>query len=273
MFKRKIRLSELHGLKKDLRSSGLHTVCEEARCPNINECFKKHTATFMIMGDVCTRNCKFCNVKHGKPLPLDVNEPKNVADIAKKMQLSYVVITSVTRDDLDDGGAEHFALTIGAVRKLLPDSKIEVLTPDLKGNKSALDKVFLARPDVFNHNIETVKGLSKMIRPMADYERSLEVLNYASSKGMLVKSGLMLGLGEDLDSIHSTIKDLFKAGVKILTIGQYFNPNMAQPVAKYYSDAEFQELKIFGENLGFDYVFSGVYVRSSYMASEVFKNK
>ncbi len=274
--KKKIRLSELHDLKKVLRSSQLHTVCEEAKCPNISECFSKKTATFMIMGDVCTRSCAFCNVKTGKPQPLDAEEPKRIAETAKKMNLSHIVITSVTRDDLLDGGAEHFARTIIEVKKALPNSSVEVLTSDFKGRKESLDLVFNSKPDVFNHNIETVKSLSLIIRPQADYKRSLGVLKYAASKGLLVKSGFMLGLGEDIKDVYSTMKDLLNSGVKILTIGQYFNPKThhgKHKVVKYYSDDEFAKLAEYGKNLGFDYVFSGVYVRSSYMASEVFNKR
>ena len=270
--KKKIRLSELHSLKKVLRDSHLHTVCEEAKCPNISECFSKKTATFMIMGDTCTRNCAFCNVKTGIPQPLDKEEPKRVADTAKSMGLSHVVITSVTRDDLHDGGAKHIADTVLEVKKALPNSSVEVLTPDFKGRKESLDLVFKSSPDVFNHNIETVRSLSLKIRPQAAYNRSLDVLKYAASKGMLVKSGFMLGLGEDIKDVHSTMQDLLDSGVKILTIGQYFNPKKYQ-VVKYYSDDEFAKLGEYGKNLGFDYVFSGVYVRSSYMASEVFNKR
>ena len=270
--KKKIRLSELHDLKKVLRDSNLHTVCEEAKCPNISECFSKKTATFMIMGDVCTRNCAFCNVKFGIPQALDKDEPKRIAQTAKDMGLSHVVITSVTRDDLLDGGARHFAETVAEVKRTLSNPTIEVLTPDFKGNKESLDIVFASSPNVFNHNIETIKALSKKIRPQADYNRSLDVLSYASSKGMLVKSGFMLGLGEEIKDVYVTIKDLLANGVKILTIGQYFNPKKLD-VVKYYTVGEFDELAEYAKNLGFDYVFSGVYVRSSYMASEVFNKK
>lgn len=267
--KKKIRFSELHETKKTLRSSCLHTVCEEARCPNIAECFSKHTATFMIMGDTCTRDCVFCNVRSGVPGPLDPNEPKRLAHTAEQMGLRHVVVTSVTRDDLPDGGASHFAETIRSIRSVLPSASIEVLVPDLKGVKSDIDKILLAGPDVFNHNIETVRSLSRKIRPQADYDRSLSVLKYAASKGAMVKSGLMLGLGETVDEVYSTLKELLENGVRILTIGQYFSPK-GYPVSKYYSDEEFENIGTYAKNLGFDYVFSGVYVRSSYMASEVF---
>jgi lipoic acid synthetase len=272
-YKKKIRLSGLHEVKKILRSSAIHTVCEEAKCPNIDECFSKKTATFMIMGDVCTRDCKFCNVKHGRPVELDSNEPERVAQTALAMGLKYVVVTSVTRDDLSDGGAGHFADTINEIRKSLPNASIEVLTPDFSGSTESIDAVLSASPDVFNHNIETVKRLSKDIRPQAGYQRSLDVLKYAASKGAVVKSGFMLGLGENEEEIYQTMKDLKNAGVGILTIGQYFNPKRkggSWPVKKYYEQAFFDELAKRGTELGFNYVFSGIYVRSSYMAEEVF---
>ncbi|MEI6079696.1 MAG: lipoyl synthase [bacterium] len=271
-YKKKIRLSGLHEVKKILRSSELHTVCEEARCPNIDECFSKKTATFMIMGDTCTRACRFCNVSHGKPKALDDTEPKRIASTAKAMGLKYVVVTSVTRDDVKDGGALHFAETIKEIRKELPSASIEVLTSDLNGKTENIDVVLNARPDVFNHNIETVERLSKDIRPQADYQRSLSVLKYAASKGAMVKSGFMLGLGEEEEEIHKTMQDLKDAGVKILTIGQYFNPkDSSWPVKKYYKEDFFNKLRAYGLELGFNYVFSGIYVRSSYMAEEVFK--
>jgi lipoic acid synthetase len=271
-LKKKIRLSGLHEVKKLLRSSCLHTVCEEAMCPNIEECFSKKTATFMIMGDICTRNCKFCNVTTGKPKPLDNDEPFRVADAVNKMGLKYVVITSVTRDDLEHGGAEHFKKVIDAVRHSSALSSIEVLTPDFQGSKKGIDMVLSARPDVFNHNIETVKRLSPSIRPMADYARSLSVLKHASKSGIRTKSGLIVGLGETDNEIKETMKDLFDSGVRILTIGQYFFPPSARamPVQKYYDEKFFNDAKEYGMALGFDYVFAGVYVRSSYMAEEVF---
>ncbi|MCX6113098.1 MAG: lipoyl synthase [Proteobacteria bacterium] len=250
-YKKKIRLSGLHEVKKILRGSGLHTVCEEARCPNIDECFSKKTATFMIMGDVCTRACRFCNVTHGKPMVLDKNEPIRIAEAASSMGLKHVVITSVTRDDILDGGAEHFYKTITETRKALPSVSIEVLTPDFKGNTECIDIVLKAKPDVFNHNIETVKRLSKDIRPQADYERSLSVLKHASSGGFIVKSGFMLGLGEENDEIYQTMKDLRDAGVSILTVGQYFNPSgKSWSVKKYYEEDFFNKLKDYGKMLG-----------------------
>lgn len=272
-YKRKIRLSGLHEVKKILRSSCLNTVCEQAMCPNIDECFSRKTATFMIMGSVCTRACLFCNVKNGVPEELDLKEPERLAEVVKLMGLKHVVITSVTRDDIIDGGAAHFSAVIKSVKSKNPTVSIEVLTPDFKGSTSSIDTVLIAKPDVFNHNIETVQSLSKLIRPSADHKRSLVVLNYASKKGVLTKSGFMLGLGETKKEVHELMKELFDAGVKILTIGQYFKPSSTRSmeVKQFYEQSFFDELRDYGLALGFDYVFSGVYVRSSYMAEEVFK--
>jgi len=272
-LKRKIRLSELHEIKKLLRKSCLHTVCEEAMCPNIEECFAKRTATFMIMGDVCTRNCKFCNVKNGQVTPLDDEEPLRIAQAAHQMKLKHVVVTSVTRDDLKDGGAGHFKKVIEAIKQKCVGATIEVLTPDFNGSQTDIATVLSAKPDVFNHNIETVKRLSPVIRPKADYARSLSVLKFASKSGVKIKSGIIVGLGETEQEIKDTMNDLFKSGVRILTIGQYFAPpsERAIKVQKVYDEKFFNDAKEFGLALGFDYVFAGVYVRSSYMAEEVFK--
>lgn len=270
LVKRKINLSYLHDLKKILRSVNLYTVCEEARCPNIAECFSKGTSTFMIMGDTCTRDCKFCNVKTGKPKDLDKNEAENLLKAVKLLKLKHVVITSVTRDDLNDGGAHHFYDVIKKIKK--EGVTVEVLTPDFKENYKSIDKVLSAKPDIFNHNVETVKRLSKTIRPQADYSRSLNVLKYVKEKGFITKSGFMLGLGETESEIYETIKDIKKAGVDILTIGQYFSPKKSKYfVKKFYEESFFNTLASFSKKLGFKYVFSGIYVRSSYMASEVFK--
>lgn len=270
--KKRIRLSELHDLKVTLRKSNLNTVCEEARCPNINNCFSKKTATFMILGDTCTRNCRFCNVKHGITKALDYKEPERVLKAVNDLNLRHVVITSVTRDDLIDGGAAEFVKVI----KLLKENgtSVEVLTPDFKGDLEVLKTVLAAGPDVFNHNIETTRALSKTIRPSADYEQSLKVLKYAKDyfKGtrLLVKSGFMLGLGESEEDIYKTINDL--AFVDILTIGQYFKPNnKCISVSKEYTEEDFIKFKKYAKTLSFKFVFSGTYVRSSYMAEEVFK--
>jgi lipoyl synthase len=268
--KRKINLSYLHDLKKILRSVNLYTVCEEARCPNIVECFSKGTSTFMIMGDTCTRDCKFCNVKTGTPKKLDTKEASNILKATRLLKLKHVVITSVTRDDLADGGALHF---YNVIKKVKQDSvTVEVLTSDFKENYKSIDKVLSAKPDIFNHNVETVKRLSKVIRPQASYNRSLRVLKYAKDRGFITKSGFMLGLGEKEDEIYETIKDIKKEGVDVLTIGQYFAPKKSKfPVKKFYEESFFNKLSDFSKKLGFKYVFSGIYVRSSYMASEVLK--
>jgi len=227
----------------------------------------------MIMGDVCTRNCRFCNVKTGEAAPLDADEPLRIAEAAHKMKLKHIVITSVTRDDLLDGGAGHFKKVIEALKKKCSGSTIEVLTPDFKGSQPDLATVLSAKPDVFNHNIETVKRLSPTIRPKADYSRSLSVLKFAAKSGIKIKSGIIVGLGETEQEIKETMKDLVDSGVRILTIGQYFAPpsERAIKVQKFYDEKFFNDAKEYGLALGFDYVFAGVYVRSSYMAEEVFK--
>ncbi len=260
-------------LKAMLRKLNLNTVCEEASCPNIGECFSKGTVTFMIMGDVCTRDCPYCNVLHSKPEKLDKNEPLNVAKAVKKLKLKYVVITSVNRDDLKDGGASHFAKTIDEVKKLNPDVQIEVLIPDFKYNCEYLKIVVNKKPDVINHNIETVKSLYKSVRPRGNYKKSLELIKMVKEldKDILTKSGLMVGLGETVDEIIETMEDLRKFDCDILTIGQYLQPSLKHlPVKKYYIDKEFEYLKEVGKKMGFKYVFSGKLVRSSYNASEVF---
>lgn len=269
-YKQKIKLSDLHELKKILRTLNLNTVCEEAKCPNITNCFSRKTATFMILGNICTRNCKFCNVTSGIPLKVDEDEPKRLKEAVSLMNLSHVVITSVTRDDLLDGGVSQFIKVIRELRSL--NLSIEILTPDFKGDKEILNKIVEVKPDVFNHNIETTKNLSNLIRPQANYKRSLNVLEHMAKSGLLVKSGFMLGLGETEIEVKETMKDLINSGVKILTIGQYFNPKDSNwPVKKYYKDEEFKYFETCAKSLGFDYVFSGIYVRSSYMAEEVFK--
>ncbi|MEA2013344.1 MAG: lipoyl synthase [Verrucomicrobiota bacterium] len=251
----------------------LNTVCREAKCPNMAECWHKRTATFMIMGKECTRNCKFCGVSNQSPKNLEKDEPLRVAKAAYKMQLKYVVITSVTRDDLHDGGAKHFATTIREIKKLLPTSGVEVLTPDFMGKRELLDIVFNASPTVFNHNLETVKRLSPIIRPDADYERSLNVLKYAHSyenRSFLVKSGLMVGLGETDEEINETIEKLALSGVEILTIGQYLPPTENHyPLNRYVHPDKFKEWKEFALKTGIKKVFSAPLVRSSYMADSL----
>lgn len=259
-------------LKEILRENKLHTVCEEASCPNLAECFSHGTATFMIMGDKCTRRCAFCDVAHGRPDPLDQNEPINLAKTIALMKLKYVVITSVDRDDLRDGGAGHFTACLTEVRKLNPTIKIEVLVPDFRGRMDvALNAISPELPDVFNHNIETVPRLYKQARPGSDYSWSLKLLQEFKQKfpHIPTKSGLMLGLGEDNDEIKQTLTDLRAHQVNMITLGQYLAPSKHHlPVSRYVTPAEFNELGQFAEQLGFSNVASGPLVRSSYHADK-----
>jgi len=260
----------VHELKAGLRQRGLHTVCESARCPNLHECFERGTATFLILGGVCTRNCGFCAVAKGRPAPLDPLEPENVARMAARMGLEYVVLTSVTRDDLEDGGSAHFAATVAAVRRECPGARVEVLTPDFRGDTAAVARVLDAAPQVFNHNLETVPRLYRTVRPQADYRRSLDVLAFAARRGALVKSGLMAGLGERDDEIRAALGDMRRAGVSIATIGQYLQPSRRNlPVAEYVHPDRFESWREYGLSIGFTTVFSGPFVRSSYMADRV----
>ncbi|HJZ69034.1 MAG TPA: lipoyl synthase [Blastocatellia bacterium] len=265
-----------HQLKRMLRARRLHTVCEEARCPNRNDCFGRGAATFMILGDVCSRSCGFCAVKTGRGLPMESlsDEPEQVADAAALLGLSYVVITSVNRDELDDGGAEHFARTIHAVRRRLPTAKIEVLTPDFKGNRQALHTVLDAVPDTFNHNVETVARLYRRVRPQADYQQSLDVLREAQRYSSAVsKSGFMVGLGESRNEVQRLLEDLRAHSVEVVTIGQYLQPTRAHlPVEEYVHPDVFDQYKEYSESLGFRAVFSGPLVRSSFMAEMVNKS-
>ena len=260
-------------VRRTLKENCLNTVCENARCPNKNECYTKNTATFLIMGKNCTRNCKYCNITCAKPDPLDFSEPTHIAKAIKGLGLKYAVITSVTRDDLEDGGAGHFAQCIKEIRKISPDIKIEILTPDFKNNKPALNTIIKAKPDVFNHNIETVKEIFKTARPQGNYESSLEVLSYIKqNSNITTKSGLMIGLGETYNQIKSTMNDLKNAGCDILTIGQYIQPSkMHLPVAKYYTPEEYDTLKQMAKEAGFSHFQIGPLVRSSYNASELIK--
>lgn len=263
-----------HDLKVMLRTRGLHTVCEEARCPNRNECFARGAATFMILGDVCSRSCGFCAVKTGRGLGLEslADEPEQVAEAAAELRLRYVVITSVNRDELPDGGAAHFAKTIHAVRHRLPVAEIEVLTPDFKGNFDALHLVLEAEPDTYNHNVESVPRLYGTVRPQADYRQSLEVLKEAHryAPQVLTKSGFMVGLGERREEVKQLLEDLRAACVDVVTIGQYLQPTRRHlPVEEYVHPDVFEEYKIYGEGLGFRAVFAGPLVRSSYMADLV----
>jgi lipoyl synthase len=261
----------LHHLKSGLRRLHLHTVCESARCPNIHECFHRGAATFMILGERCTRGCGFCAVPKGKVPPLDPAEPANVARMAAVLNLRYVVITSVNRDDLADGGSRHFAETVRQVRGMLPEARVEVLTPDFCGDLEAVARVLDAAPHVFNHNVETVPRLYRRVRPQADYQQSLRVLEFASQASpALTKSGLMVGLGETEDEVRSLLRDLRQAGTQVVTIGQYLQPTRRNlPVAEYLPPRQFEAYREYGLSLGFSLVFSGPLVRSSYMADAV----
>lgn len=258
-------------VRKILKHNCLNTVCENARCPNKNECYTKNTATFLIMGNNCTRNCRYCNISCNRPEPLDPQEPKHIAKAVKDLGLKYTVITSVTRDDLTDGGAQHFANCIYEIRKISPDVKIEILTPDFKNKKEALDIIINAHPDVFNHNIETVRAVFKTARPQGNYDTSLDVLKYIKQNSDIqTKSGMMIGLGETFAQIKETIEDLYSVGCDILTIGQYIQPSKEHlPVAKYYSLEEYEELKKLAASIGIKNYQIGPLVRSSYNAASL----
>ena len=262
-------------IKDTLREHKLHTVCEEASCPNIHECFGKGTATFMIMGDICTRRCPFCDVGHGRPEPLNADEPRDLAKTIAAMRLNYVVITSVDRDDLRDGGAQHFADCIRLVREQSPSIQIEILTPDFRGKgrmERALEILATAPPDVFNHNLETVRELYREVRPGADYDWSLDLLRRfkAQHPSVPTKSGIMLGLGETFEQVEGALNDLRAHDVDMVTIGQYLQPTPHHhPVIRYWTPEEFKALEELGYRLGFQHVASGPMVRSSYHADEM----
>lgn len=258
-----------------LRDKHLNTVCEGAKCPNKNECYQHNTATFLIMGNNCTRNCKYCNITTAKPEPLDLEEPKHIAEAIKELELDYAVITSVTRDDLSDGGAEHFANCIYEIKKLSPNIKIEILTPDFRSkksrtefNKDSLDTIIKAKPDVFNHNIETARAVFEKARPLGNYDLSLSVLKYIKENSDIpTKSGLMVGLGETMEQIAETFEDLKNIGCDILTVGQYIQPSKQHlEIDKYYSLKEFEEIKDLAKKIGFKKYQIGPLVRSSYHA-------
>ena len=271
MEKKRISLADLDLLKKSFKQSGLHTVCQAAKCPNIGECFKNKTATFMILGDVCSRNCAFCATKHGTPLKIDKEEPAKLAKAIKLLNLNYAVITSVTRDDLPDGGAEHFKNVVDVIKKEIPGIKIELLVPDFKGKIESLDIVLSSKPNVFGHNTESVPSLYKF-RKGADYDRSLNVLYYAKQKGFITKTGIMLGLGETEEELIETFKDLKKINCDILTIGQYLKPlKYNTDMVKEYSDEEFDYFKKKALEVGIKVCVSGKYVRSSYFAEQIAK--
>lgn len=262
-------------IKNMMRGKTLHTVCEEAKCPNIHECWANRTATFMILGDICTRACRFCAVKTGLPTELDLQEPERVAEAAEQMGLKHAVVTSVARDDLADGGASIFAATITAIRKRNPMCTVEVLIPDFMGNEEALCTVLAAKPDILNHNMETVERLSDKVRARAKYRRSLELLQRSKQIAPQIptKSSIMLGVGEEWDEILQTMDDLREVQCDIMTIGQYLQPSLNHlPVSKYYPPAQFAELKEIGMKRGFSHVESGPMVRSSYHAHEQVKS-
>jgi lipoic acid synthetase len=268
-------LQDLQKVKSILDEADLHTVCEEARCPNLGDCFCSGTATFLILGRICTRNCGFCAVEHRSPVPPDEAEPEKLAQAVKKMGLQYVVITSVTRDDLPDGGAFLFAKTIQAIRALDSKIKIEVLIPDFKGDLNSLKDVLKENPDVLNHNIETISRLYHQVRPQADYQRSLDLLRRSKENypHIPTKSGFMLGLGETQEEGLELLRDLRETGCDFLTIGQYLQPRPDRlPVVRFIPPEEFEEYKRIGEEMGFKAVASGPFVRSSFQASQMFEN-
>lgn len=271
--KPRTHFDSVHQLKSELRRLNLHTVCESARCPNLHECFNRGTATFMILGNLCTRGCGFCSVpKNRHPGPLDPEEPANVARMAKAMDLRHVVITSVNRDDLAGGGSEHFASTVRELRAVLSsEARVEVLTPDFQGDLAAVACVLDAQPHIFNHNMETVPRLYPRVRPQADYRQSLKVLQFAKQYSpALTKSGAMLGLGETREEVHRLLRDLRAAGVDIVTLGQYLQPTRRNlPVTEFIPPEQFDAYRDLGLSLGFKMVFSGPLVRSSYMADSV----
>ena len=260
--------SGFNEVKRLVKDNQLHTVCQSAHCPNIGECWGQGTATFMILGDICTRNCRFCAVTSGKPGSVDFDEPKRVAEAVKTLSLKYAVITSVTRDDLPDGGSSIFASVINKIREQTPDCRIEVLIPDFLGSQKSLEQVFLARPDVLNHNLETVPSLYSAVRPAASYSRSLQVLHLAKQNGLISKSGIMLGLGETHEEVIQVMRDLRKVNCDFLTLGQYLQPSASHlPIEKYIEPDEFVQLKEEGMALGFKHIESGPLVRSSYHAA------
>lgn len=264
-------VNEVNELMANLK---LNTVCKEANCPNLGECYKSKTATFMILGNICTRNCRFCNVTHGHAESVDSHEPQHLAEAVQKLKLKHVVITSVTRDDLEDGGARHFANTINAVQKLNPNTTIEVLIPDLKGKTENLDIVINAKPDVINHNVETVKTLYSKVRPGAFYERSLFVLKYIkeNAPNILTKTGIMVGLGETDDQVFELMDDCLHINCDILTIGQYLRPSESHvEMIEFVTPEKFEEYKKIGLEKGFKYIASSPLVRSSYKADEALR--
>ena len=271
----KIRLHKSDAFAETARivqEHSLHTICSSGRCPNKSECWSRHTATFMIMGDVCTRGCRFCATKTGVPLPLNPDEPQRVAESVDLMRLRYVVVTSVTRDDLSDGGAEHWAKTVEAIRAKNPSTTIELLISDLDANPALLDVVIASKPDIIGHNIETVERLTPTVRAKATYRTSLATLATLAEMGVTTKSGLMVGLGESEEEVEQTLKELREAGVRLLTIGQYLRPSEEQvPVVEYITPEQFERYREMALRMGFDYCASGPLVRSSYLAEEAWQ--
>ncbi|MBL1150203.1 MAG: lipoyl synthase [Armatimonadetes bacterium] len=268
------RPDTIEEVKQMMRKARLHTVCESARCPNLPECWSKKTATFMILGDTCTRACGFCAIKVGRPLSVDGEEPDNVAEVTRELGLKHVVVTSVARDDLADEGSGQFADTIRAIRRKCPQTIIEVLTPDFKGKRWCIKNVTDAKPEIFNHNIETVERLQTIVRPQAKYERTLQVLKTVKEldSSIYTKSGLMLGLGESKEEVVKTLKDLRGVGVDAVTIGQYLRPTMRHlPVNTFIHPKQFEEYEEIGMDMGFAFVASGPFIRSSYNAIEFSK--
>lgn len=262
--------AEFYWVREILEKHGLNTVCKEARCPNMAECFHAKTATFMILGNTCTRNCRYCNVRHGRPAGEDINEPLRVAGAARELGLNYIVVTSVTRDDLPDGGAGIFSATVAALRREIPGCRIEVLIPDLRGDARALREIIAAGPDVINHNMEVVERLYRIIRPEGSFDLSLEILKNVQLSGITSKSGFMVGFGETWEDIIELMKKLAAAGCEVITIGQYQQPTVCHwPVEKYYSPDEFRQLKQTALSIGFRKVESGPLVRSSYRAAQI----
>lgn len=267
---RKLQLGGLHDMRRLMAAGKLHTVCDEARCPNRSDCFGRGTATFLILGETCTRACRYCAVAHGRPAPLDPDEPAQVAQAVRELGLRHVVVTSVDRDDLPDGGAAHFAATVRALQALEPRPTVEVLTPDFRGDLAAVDVVLATRPDVYNHNVETVRRLYPAIRSAGRYDWALEVLAHVArtAPGIVTKSGLLVGLGETSAEVQETLVDLHDAGCRIVTVGQYLRPSAAQTeVVAYWTPEEFAALEDFGRSLGLEVV-AGPFVRSSFRAEE-----
>lgn len=272
----KIKISggkEYVELKQLVEKQHLHTICSSGKCPNIAECWSKGAATFMILGEICTRSCKFCATKTGRPLPIDEKEPIAIAQSVKAMKLKHTVITSVDRDDLIDGGANHWAKTVAEIRKLMPETIIEILIPDFDANSNMIKIIIDSKPNIISHNIETVKRLTPEVRSKAKYDVSLKTLQIISNSGILTKSGLMVGIGETKNEVEETIIDLYHSGCRILTIGQYLQPTINNiEVQRYVHPDEFADYKLFALNVGFKQVESGPLVRSSYMAEHSFEN-